>query len=71
LEQLGIEKGGDIPKWKGLVCCHAQEHVTAAWEKLGFKVDGGMGAWWEEGIPHVGMFQRLEIPPPKPLASVY
>jgi predicted GNAT family N-acyltransferase len=61
LEQLGVEKGGLIPKWNGLVCCHAQQSVIGAWEKLGFKVDKGMGTWIEEGIPHVGMFQRLEI----------
>jgi predicted GNAT family N-acyltransferase len=50
-----------IPTWKGLLCVHAQEQVTKAWAKWGFKVDEGMGQWDEEGIKHVGMFQRLPI----------
>ncbi|KAH8900882.1 putative acetyltransferase, GNAT family [Thozetella sp. PMI_491] len=63
VEQLGMGEPGDLPKWNGLVCCHAQESVIGAWEKCGFKIDQGMGKWTEEGIPHVGMFVRLEIPP--------
>jgi predicted GNAT family N-acyltransferase len=59
--QLGIEEASDIPKWNGLVCCHAQEQVAQAWQKLGFKVDEEMGRWKEEGIWHVGMFQRLDV----------
>jgi predicted GNAT family N-acyltransferase len=47
--------------WKGLVCIHAQEYVANAWAKLGFKPDEGMGKWFEAGILHVGMFQRLEV----------
>ncbi|EON96987.1 putative acyl- n-acyltransferase protein [Phaeoacremonium minimum UCRPA7] len=65
-EQLAIEEARDIPKWNGLVCCHAQESVIGAWQKLGFEVDEAMGTWWEEGIKHVGMFQRLEIKPVQP-----
>ncbi|PNY29966.1 Uncharacterized protein TCAP_00125 [Tolypocladium capitatum] len=53
----------EIPKWGGLVCAHAQEQAVGAWSKWGFRVDKGMGGWWEEDIPHVGMFQRLEISP--------
>ena len=59
--QLGIEQASDIPKWGGLVCCHAQEAVIGAWAKCGFVVDEGMGKWVEEGIWHVGMFQRLDL----------
>lgn len=60
LEQLGTDKSGSIPKWDGLVCCHAQQQVLGAWERLGFKIDKGMGTWMEEGIPHVGMFYRID-----------
>ncbi|GJN84981.1 hypothetical protein PLIIFM63780_008545 [Purpureocillium lilacinum] len=63
LEQMGAANETDVPKWSGLVCVHAQEQVIRAWEKWGFRVDEGMGKWWEEGIPHVGMFQRLEVNP--------
>ncbi len=66
-EQLGIDNPKDIPKFGGLVCVHAQEQVVGAWAKMGFQIDEGMGRWWEEGIPHVGMFQRLKIGPPMPL----
>ncbi|KAF4126330.1 Acetyltransferase (GNAT) family [Geosmithia morbida] len=61
LENIGATSERDIPKWKGLVCAHAQERAVRAWSKWGFQVDEGMGRWYEEGIPHVGMFQRLAI----------
>ncbi|KAL7623910.1 hypothetical protein AAE478_005467 [Parahypoxylon ruwenzoriense] len=61
MDQLKAGAVSDIPRWNGLVCCHAQEQVAAIYEKWGFKVDEGMGKWFEEGIPHVGMFQRLQI----------
>ncbi|KAI0181303.1 hypothetical protein GGR52DRAFT_567534 [Hypoxylon sp. FL1284] len=61
LDQLKVGAASEIPKWKGLVCCHAQERVVKVYERWGFKVDEGMGSWFEEGIPHVGMFQRLRI----------
>jgi len=51
----------EIPTWKGLICVHAQEQVAKAWAKWGFLLDQGMGEWWEEGIKHVGMFQRLDL----------
>ncbi|KAK0389793.1 hypothetical protein NLU13_3366 [Sarocladium strictum] len=63
LEQLGAKNEMDIPKWNGLICIHAQEKVIGAWAKWGFKTDEAMGKWWEEGIPHVGMFQRIETNP--------
>ena len=63
LENLGATSERDIPKWNGLICVHAQEQVIGAWEKWGFKIDEGMGKWEEEGIGHVGMFQRLAINP--------
>ncbi|PTB75894.1 hypothetical protein M440DRAFT_1334193 [Trichoderma longibrachiatum ATCC 18648] len=61
LEQLGSPTEAEAPQWKGLVCVHAQEQVAKAWAKWGFEIDEGMGKWYEEGIPHVGMFLRLNI----------
>ncbi|KAJ2974436.1 hypothetical protein NQ176_g6060 [Zarea fungicola] len=61
LDQIGARRETDIPSWVGLICVHAQKDVQAVWERFGFKVDEGMGSWWEEGILHVGMFQRLDI----------
>lgn len=63
LEQIGASTETDIPKWGGLVCVHAQQEVIKAWEKWGFVVDREMGEWWEEGIPHVGMFKRIDFTP--------
>ncbi|OAR00454.1 hypothetical protein LLEC1_05864 [Akanthomyces lecanii] len=61
LEQVGARRETEIPSWGGLVCVHAQKKVQSFWERCGFKIDEGMGTWWEEGILHVGMFQRLPI----------
>ncbi|KAF4452485.1 hypothetical protein F53441_4690 [Fusarium austroafricanum] len=68
IREFGLQQlnpvGNDvtIPQWSGLVCVHAQKQVVDLWKKWGFEVDEGMGTWWEEGMPHVGMFQRLEVP---------
>ncbi|CAK7562409.1 MAG: hypothetical protein SEPTF4163_000252 [Sporothrix epigloea] len=48
-------------KFDGLVCVHAQVHALGFYTRLGFVVDEDMGTWWEEGIPHVGMFLRLDL----------
>ncbi|KAH6606697.1 acetyltransferase [Trichoderma cornu-damae] len=61
LEQMGASTETQAPRWGGLVCVHAQEQVASAWAKWGFEIDEDMGKWFEEGIPHVGMFLRLEI----------
>lgn len=61
LEAIGVTTEKEIPQWGGLVCVHAQEQVISTWKRLGFEVDEGMGRWKEEGIWHVGMFQRLNI----------
>ncbi|KAI0593764.1 hypothetical protein F4775DRAFT_586597 [Biscogniauxia sp. FL1348] len=61
MDQLKAGAPADIPKWNGLVCCHAQESVVGVYERWGFRVDEGMGKWYEEGIPHVGMFARLQV----------
>lgn len=63
LENIGATSERDVPKWNGLICVHSQEQVQGAWAKWGFEIDEGMGKWEEEGIPHVGMFQRLDIDP--------
>ena len=61
MEKMGATSTDEIPVWNGLMCVHAQEQVEKAWAKWGFKTDEGMGKWDEEGIMHVGMFQRLNI----------
>ncbi|SPQ27161.1 7b10040f-c1a9-4214-9a43-d6a4a791c977 [Thermothielavioides terrestris] len=48
-------------RWRGLICCHAQVEAVRFWESCGFREDAGMGRWMEEGIPHVGMFLRVEV----------
>ena len=60
-EKLGMDGDGLVPKWRGLICCHAQEDAVKIWQKHGFQVDEGMGRWTEEGIPHVGMFLRVPL----------
>ncbi|KAK8039815.1 acetyltransferase [Apiospora rasikravindrae] len=59
MDALNAEQASEIPRWGGLVCAHAQEAVIKTYERWGFRVDEGMGRWYEEGVPHVGMFLRL------------
>ncbi|KAK3370868.1 hypothetical protein B0T24DRAFT_650100 [Lasiosphaeria ovina] len=68
LDHLGGEMSGEVPmlRWRGLLCCHAQEDAVKFWEKAGFAADKKMGRWLEDGIPHVGMFQRLTLEPSPP-----
>lgn len=61
LESTGATSEKDIPNWNGLICVHAQTSVVNVWKKWGFEVDEEMGTWEEEGIPHVGMWQRIDI----------
>ncbi|TGO23228.1 hypothetical protein BPAE_0139g00050 [Botrytis paeoniae] len=61
MENVGASSTEEIPVWKGLMCVHAQEQVAPAWAKWGFKIDEKMGTWNEEGIKHVGMFQRVKM----------
>ncbi|KAI0974747.1 hypothetical protein F4678DRAFT_420682 [Xylaria arbuscula] len=61
MDTMKVGSADEIPKWNGLVCVHAQAAVTKVYERWGFKIDQGMGRFYEEGIPHVGMFQRLEV----------
>ncbi|KJZ80265.1 hypothetical protein HIM_00115 [Hirsutella minnesotensis 3608] len=48
------------PRFKGLICAHAQESASGFWSNAGFRVDDGMGKWLEEDIVHIGMFQRIK-----------
>ncbi|KAG9236359.1 acyl-CoA N-acyltransferase [Amylocarpus encephaloides] len=61
MDKMGASGTDEIPIWKGLVCVHAQVQVIKVWGKWGFELDEGMGTWFEEGIEHVGMFQRMDI----------
>jgi predicted GNAT family N-acyltransferase len=64
ITSMGMDKFAsldEVPVWKGLVCVHAQIQVAKTWAKWGFQLDEGMGEWNEEGIQHVGMFQRLNL----------
>jgi predicted GNAT family N-acyltransferase len=61
MEKVAVTSSDEIPLWKGLLCVHAQEQVVKVWARWGFLLDEGMGTWVEEGINHVGMFQRLEL----------
>ncbi|KAK7920317.1 acetyltransferase [Apiospora marii] len=66
MDALNAEQASEIPRWGGLVCAHAQEAAVKTYERWGFRVDEGMGRWYEEGVPHVGMFIRLntrDVPP--------
>jgi predicted GNAT family N-acyltransferase len=53
-------------QWNGLIIVHAQAGNTVElWQKFGFEVDQGMGEWDEEGMMHVGMWKRIQLPDPK------
>ena len=62
VDESGAELTGAMTSWNGLICIHAQEYVADAWAKWGFKEDEEMGRWTEAGIPHVGMFMRVNLP---------
>ncbi|KAK4186237.1 hypothetical protein QBC35DRAFT_501738 [Podospora australis] len=75
-DRIGVDAhSGIMPKWRGLVCIHAQAHATSFWYRYGFRIDEKMGKWTEEGIPHVGMWLRVPVgkgahtEPPKTLQS--
>ncbi|OBT55524.1 hypothetical protein VE04_03487 [Pseudogymnoascus sp. 24MN13] len=62
IDESGAELPGAMTAWNGLICIHAQEYVAKTWARWGFKEDEKMGRWTEAGIPHVGMFMRVDIP---------
>ena len=53
-------KKEQIP-WQGLILVHAQTGVQKLWERFHFEVDKEMGTWNEEGIPHIGMWRRIDV----------
>ncbi|KAI0556257.1 acetyltransferase [Xylaria curta] len=61
MDVMKVDNTRDVPEWNGLVCVHAQEAVTKIYERWGFRLDKGMGKFYEENIPHVGMWTRLKI----------
>ncbi|MCJ1308491.1 hypothetical protein MMC25_002144 [Agyrium rufum] len=61
-EALGGGEGAGAAEWNGLCLVHAQVDIERFWASCGFVKDEGMGEWWEEGIKHVGMWRRLEMP---------
>lgn len=52
----GAEEG-----WRGLVLTHAQIHLEKMYGKVGFARDYTLGTWWEGGIEHVGLWQKLKV----------
>ncbi|KAI1748528.1 hypothetical protein F4782DRAFT_516942 [Xylaria castorea] len=61
MDVMKVDDTRDVPEWNGLVCVHAQEAVVRVYERWGFRLDRGMGKFYEENIPHVGMWNRLKI----------
>ncbi|TRX92829.1 hypothetical protein FHL15_006235 [Xylaria flabelliformis] len=61
MDVMKVDNTRDVPEWNGLVCVHAQEPVVKVYERWGFRLDRGMGKFYEENIPHVGMWTRLKI----------
>lgn len=59
LKFAGEHRGEVGSEWKGLVFIHAQVGVMEWYAGLGFRVDEGVGRWFEEGIEHVGMWLRV------------
>jgi len=47
--------------WKGLVLVHAQQNAQKVYSRHGFRTDETMGVWDEVGIPHVGMWKRIDL----------
>ncbi|CAD6578282.1 MAG: hypothetical protein ASARMPRED_008672 [Alectoria sarmentosa] len=57
----GEVRGDKGVEWKGLLLAHAQVEVEGWYAGLGWRTDEGLGRWDEEGIPHVGMWRRVEV----------
>lgn len=61
-ENAGFCAGGDEEReWRGLVCVHAYDKAASTWARNGFVEDKGLGAWFEAGLRHVGMFCRVPV----------
>ncbi|KAI9932309.1 hypothetical protein ASPWEDRAFT_27421 [Aspergillus wentii DTO 134E9] len=59
--EAGEKTGKGKGKWNGQVLIHAQVAVEAMYRKFGFETDEALGRWDEEGIEHVGMWQRVDV----------
>ncbi|KAI0205765.1 acetyltransferase [Astrocystis sublimbata] len=70
MDVMKLDNIRDVPEWRGLVCVHSQEPVAKVYRRWGFSIDEGMGKWFEEGIPHVGMWARLKCDPPHSIVDV-
>ncbi|KAL6720594.1 hypothetical protein ACLMJK_002518 [Lecanora helva] len=55
-------KDQELGDWHGLVLIHAQRRMERWYGRLGFQTDMGLGTWLEEGIEHVGMWKRVDVP---------
>lgn len=61
-EGRGADDVAALESWRGLALVHAQRPAAdRLWARFGFELDEGMGAWWEEGIEHVGMWRRIAV----------
>lgn len=60
-DESGARVSKSMTTWNGLICAHAQEYVAERWASWGFQIDEKMGRWTEAGIPHVGMFLRIDL----------
>lgn len=56
-------KTGDTSgkQWNGLALVHAQKAAKSFWNRVGFIEDEGLGAWFEEGCEHIGMWRRARM----------
>ncbi|KAI0186572.1 acetyltransferase [Xylaria flabelliformis] len=70
MDVMKVDNTRDVPEWNGLVCVHAQEPVVKVYERWGFRLDRGMGKFYEENIPHVGMWIRLKIQVSEPTVYI-
>lgn len=60
-EQIGASNETEMAKWGGLICVHAAENAAGSWKKWLFDLDPEMGKWWDNGVPTVALFKRLQL----------
>ncbi|KAK1754401.1 hypothetical protein QBC47DRAFT_414365 [Echria macrotheca] len=60
--KIGPRKARLIPEWQGLFCAFACEDDIVLWQRHHFQLDRATGRWMEDGVPHVAMFRRIELP---------
>ncbi|KAI0441507.1 acetyltransferase [Xylaria telfairii] len=69
MDVMKVDNIRDVPEWNGLVCVHSQVAVVKVYERWGFQVDKAMGKFFEENVPHVGMWNRLKLKASEPMAT--